>query len=133
MDNRNLLGLFILLALAGSILAGDWQSIGHDPCFRASLNTQSNNTEDLCSNLTISQDACVSNSSHQCFWNPQSRITGEFCNTCLDTCLSKQKSQNIYQLSLGGLLLALSGPLGFVVVSAITSDITSVESQVYSY
>ena len=51
MDNRNLLGLFILLALAGSILAGNWQSIGHDPCFRASLNTQSNNTDSEAENL----------------------------------------------------------------------------------
>ena len=71
-----------------------------------------------------------SSSGHQCFWNPQSRVTGEFCNTCLPVCLSQQTTVNFYQFTVGTLLLSVSAPLGFVFISAITSDITSVESQV---
>ena len=72
-----------------------------------------------------------SNTSHECFFNPQSRITGEFCNTCLPVCLSKQATINFYQFSAGILLLSISAPLGFVFSSAIASEITSVETQVY--
>ena len=38
MDNRKLLGLFLVCTLVGSALFGDWQSIGHDPC-TVSMNT----------------------------------------------------------------------------------------------
>ena len=72
----------------------------------------------------------LSNSSHQCFWNPKSRITGEFCNTCHASCHSEQKSSNFYQFSAGVLLVSLASSLGFVFVSAITSGYTPVESQV---
>ena len=72
----------------------------------------------------------LSTSSHQCFWNPKSRVTGQFCNTCLPTCLSKQTAINFYQFSAGILLIALATPLEYVVVSAITSDMTATDSQV---
>ena len=76
-------------------------------------------------------EALGNSSAHQCYWNPISRVTGKFCNTCLPVCLSKQLSLNFYQFSLGIFLLCLSCALGFVFLSAITSDITSVESQVH--
>ena len=152
MDNRNLLGLCLLFALIGSVLVADWQSIGQDPCtsFNSSAtasevydptlgfssgiqeeysNGTSNSSTSFYDQLVTGCEA-LSSSSHQCFWNPQSRITGDICNTCFRVCLSREKSINLYQFSLGVLLLALSAPLGFVFVSAITSDITSVDSQV---
>jgi MFS family permease len=135
-DNRIILGLCLIFALVGSILVGDWQSIGHDPCSSASLDTASemhcNGTYSLnssCYTQLVENCEALSSSGHECFWNPQSEVTGEFCNTCLPVCLGKQKSLNIYQFSLGVLLLALS-TLGFVFTSAITSEITAVESQV---
>ena len=73
----------------------------------------------------------LSNSSHQCFWNPESRVTGEFCNTCLLTCLSQQASLNFYQFSVGTLLILVGPLLVYVFISAIASDITPKESQVY--
>ena len=145
-DNRLLLGLFLVLALAGSIIFGDWQSISHDPClfnFNSSNQTAANNFTDHSMRSNLSDDLSLSeqllkqcesrsSSNHHCFWNPQSRITGQFCNTCFQTCQSVQNSQNIYQFSIGTLLTALSAPLGKVIVSAIISDITSVGSQVQS-
>ena len=124
MDNRNLLGFCLLFALVGSILVADWQSIGQDPCtyFNSTIEANSSVLEEGCEAL--------SSSSHQCFWNPQSRITGDYCNLCFPVCLSREKSINLYQFGLGVLLLALSAPLGFVFVSAVASDITSVDSQV---
>ena len=141
MDNRHLLGLCLVCTLAGSMLFGDWQAIGHDPC--TSLNTTSqyfnfdssftgSGETGVSSNISQLVDSCeaLSGSGDQCFWNPQSRVTGEFCNTCVASCLSEQKSLDIYQFSAGVLLLSVSAPLGFVFVSAIASDITSVEMQV---
>ena len=134
------------MALVGSIIFGDWQSISHDPCLFDS--NSSNQTASYQLNLTsgsmksnLSDDLSLSeqlledcesrsSSNHHCFWNPQSRITGEFCNTCYQICQSIENSQNIYQFSIGTLLTALAAPLGKVLVSAIISDITSVGSQV---
>ena len=160
MDNRNLLGLSLVFALVGSVLIGDWQSIGNDPCSSASLNTTttsdfendfsehiretelpfmasglSSGTGENISEISLYEQLvedceAQSSSGHQCFWNPQSRVTGEFCNTCLPVCLSKQTTINFYQFTAGTLLLSVAPPLGLVFVSAITSDITSVESQV---
>ena len=72
----------------------------------------------------------LSNSSHQCFWNPKSRITGEFCNTCDTICYSEQKSFNFYQFTAGVMLICLSSSLGFVFISSIASAYTPVEHQV---
>ena len=91
----------------------------------------------LCSNTShyvnsVHQYRCEarSGSEHECFWNPVSRVTGEFCNTCHESCQSKRKAMDFYQFSIGVLIISLASPLGFVYVAAITSDITPVESQV---
>ena len=74
----------------------------------------------------------LSSSSHQCFWNPKSRITGEFCNTCHTACYSEQKSLNFYQFSAGVLLVCLASAMGFIFISAITSSYTQIDHQVSS-
>ena len=133
---------------------GDWQTInGNSSCSSAAVNdphdelssntsTNAESIEDMLSNSTsnsslyqqlVENCEALSSSSHQCFWNSKSRVTGEFCNTCLSTCLSEQASLNFYQFGLGVVLICISGPLGFVFISAITSDVTSVESQVHYY
>ena len=91
--------------------------------------------EESVSNTSLLQtliDSCEasSTSNHMCFWNRQSRITGRYCSECLGVCLSKQKSHNIYQFSIGALFLAIAATIGYVFVSAIASDITSISSQV---
>ena len=151
MSNRNLLGICLLCALLGSILVGDWQSLGHDPCLSTTLSNNNNSYESSSeignysyesgfdrTNISemslyeqlLEECEAQSSSSHECFLNSQSRITGEFCNTCRPTCLSKQVSSNFYQFTVGILLLVVSAPLGFVFTSAIASEITSVETQV---
>ena len=144
MNNRIMLGVALIMCLVGSILVGDWQTIGYagrEPCSSATNTTGSlaNNTEPgspLDSNSSDYQQLLVesceaqSSSGHQCFWNPESRITGEFCNTCRATCLSREASINFYQFSAGMFLIALASPLKNVVISAITSDVTAIDSQV---
>ena len=138
LNNRLVLGVALSLALAGSILVGDWQALYNDPCTGL---THTRNTSICFShfknetdmNIThLYQETCESqsNSTHQCFWNPQSRITGECCNTCHQVCLSKQTSLNFVQFCAGIFLISTTTPLFYVVISAITSDITPVESQV---
>ena len=150
-----MLGVSLLCALTGSALVADWQAIGHDHCSSANTNNavianvsnysykgthnevlyNNKTSESEVTNTSLSQelyDSCkaLSNSSVNCFWNPQSRITGEFCNTCVPSCRSEEKSLIITQFIIGALLVALSAPLGFTFISAITSDITPIETQV---
>jgi hypothetical protein len=150
-ENRVMLGVSLLCALIGSVLITDWQAIGRDPCsaaFNSSITDSMlndsysgsyvgdfliNETSDTEVTNTSSSylEACIaqSSSSDRCFWNPQSRVTGDFCNSCAPACLSEQKSLDIVQFSIGALLIASSASLGFVFISAVTSEITSVESQ----
>ena len=130
-DNRKVLGAVFVLAFVGAGLIGNWQAIGHeDPC--SDYNEQ-NITVPLSSNTSLHQQWCetLRNSSYQCFWNQQSHITGEFCNTCREECLSKHTTIIFfYQFTVGILLIISVTPLVFVLVSAIASDIAPVTSQV---
>ena len=135
---------------------GDWQALAPDPCSSfpplntSTITSQMENDLDYpfssggagsgavvveskgTSNSSLLQESCeaLSSSGHQCFWNPQSRITGDFCNTCHSACLSRQTSLNFYQFCIGVFLISLGTPLIYVIVSAVTSDITPVASQV---
>ena len=163
-NNRKVLGVALTSALVGSILMGDWQAIGRDPCSldgNLQLNTSTNSTSssDLIHGVSVDsvlssglmlpptdelnstsnsslyeqlveQCEALSSSSHQCFWNPKSHITGEFCNTCLPTCLSKQTTINFPQYTIGILLISFATPIGYVLIFAIASDIAPVDSQV---
>ena len=160
-NNRVVLGMCLLFTVFGSLLIGDWQSIGHEN--NCSFNTTHSSVEDSgsaellgeyapalfpissvedknSSNTTSSElshynrlvEDCKSLSSADdtCYWNQQSLVTGHFCSICLRTCLSKRATLNFYQFSVGVLLLSIAGPLTFVFVSAVASEITTVESQV---
>ena len=72
----------------------------------------------------------LSTDGNSCYWNQQSDITGEFCNTCLPACLSRQANMNFYQFTAGVMFLSIAAPLGYVFISAVASEITPVESQV---
>ena len=155
-----MLGVSLLCALTGSAFIADWQAVGHDPCPSATPNSSINHSifndahnesyiGDLFSNGTLASEfsntssslylelleGCIaqSTSSDRCFWNPQSRVTGDFCNSCVSSCLSEQRSLNFFQFIIGALLVASSASLGFVFISAVTSEITSIESQVYFF
>jgi MFS family permease len=148
-DNRKILGLGIVFAMAGSVLFGDWQAVHSDPCLTSNstadyfptLNASGDNpTDTLCLGDSVTNSSylqelvqsCESHgsSSNECFWNRQSRVTRTYCYTCLGVCLSLQRSQNIYQLSVAIMLLSISAGFLFVFSSAIVSDVASVKSQV---
>ena len=109
---------------------GSGENESEDPLLP--LSDMDNSTLDsVLHQLLAERCEALSSSSHHCFWNPNSRITGEHCNTCHFACLSEQKSLNFYQFSIGAALVALCAPLGFVFVAVVTSGITSVEHQVH--
>ncbi|CAI8042426.1 hypothetical protein GBAR_LOCUS23563 [Geodia barretti] len=153
--NRNILGLSLVLVLAGSLLFGDWQSIGPDPCTSFFLNATERDCGEIspvsgsgsragdeafpvglsAANTTAVQELvegcqALSGPSNVCFWNRRSRVTGDYCTECLGTCLSTERSQNIYQLSVAVIILSIGSPLVYVFVPAIASDITPIISQV---
>ena len=93
-----------------------------------------NSTSNLSLYRQLVEDCeALSSSSHQCFWNPESHITGEFCNTCLPTCLSKQTTIDFSRYTIGILLISFAIPLGYMLTFAVASDIASVDSQVILY
>jgi MFS family permease len=149
-DNRKILGLGIVFAMAGSVLFGDWQAVHSDPCLTSNSTADyfptstlyasgENPTDTLCLGDSVTNSSylqelvqsCESHgsSSNECFWNRQSRVTRTYCYTCLGVCLSLQRSQNIYQLSVAIMLLSISAGFLFVFSSAIVSDVASVKSQ----
>ena len=151
MDNRKFLGFLLVLALGGSLLLGDWQSIGRDPCSVSKNITITDNyvfsgdaltsSENSVPNATVesfsategsvlAREICEEHSGGKCFWNPQSRVTGETCNTCFPVCLSRTKSLCFYQFTLGVLLVSFATPLLYVFTSVISSDIMPAGSQV---
>ena len=138
LDNRVILGLVFLLGLFGVILIGDWQAIGKgEPCSLGEPNITGGEMlsevySGVDTNSSFYQQFCeaLSSSTHQCFWNPQSRVTGTFCNTCLPTCLSIQTTIGFYQFTVGIILISIATPLELILVSAITSSIAPVTSQV---
>ena len=139
-------GLSLIISLFGCALVGDWQAINGDPCSHTNYNnitindtTAASGLDDIwyySPNLTEFQQNVLnceaqSTSSHQCFWNPQSRVTGEYCSTCLSTCLSHQASLNFYQFNGGVFLTAMGSILGFIFIRALNSDVTPMKHQVH--
>ena len=136
-NNRVILGVSLIISLMGCGLMADWQAIRYsDACSSGNINSSLLSYDtNLTSNSSLYQqllESCeaLSSSSHQCFWNPESRVTGDICTTCLLTCLSQQASLNFYQFSVGTLLVSVGALLGYVYIPAVASDVFSVESQV---
>ena len=154
-NNRITLALAYIVSLVGCVLLSDWQATGGHTCSPLHINITSDYESDYPStyygvdegplynssaNMTpldfqffLESCEAQSSSSHQCFWNPQSRITGDYCNTCLPVCLSYQASLNLYQFSAGVLMLSVGSFLAYFRTNAIVSDITPVNSQVYNF
>ena len=135
-----MVGLSLIISLVGCVLIGDWQATDGDPCSFQTMNDtaalgSATGLDDISANLTgfqlsVADCEAQSTSSHQCFWNPQSRVTGDYCSTCLPACLSQQTSLNFYQFSAGVFLTALGSLLGYIFVNALNSDVTPMKHQV---
>ena len=126
-----------MLAFVGVALIGDWQEINQkEPCsvielMNADQMTGSGN-HFLSTRANSSSLFCDARngSNRECYWNPQSQITGEFCSSCLPVCLSRQSPIDFYQFTCGMLILALTYPMAYVLNSAIASGVSPLNSQV---
>ena len=66
----------------------------------------------------------------QCFWNPQSRLTGEYCERCRPVCLSRDHTLSFGQLIAGTFLLSLVFAMGRMCLTILMSDGLGEASQV---
>ena len=100
-----------------------------------------NQTQPVCSNrnkwsecnneTTTKQYLCEQSSDeYQCFWNPSSRITGQYCEMCRPVCLSKEYSLPFLQLIIGVVFVAPGYPLGRIGLTLLVSDGLGKASQV---
>ncbi len=69
-------------------------------------------------------------SGNECFWNPESRITGDYCERCRQVCLSKSHTLNLVQLLFGLGMTSFSVIPGRVLASTMISDIAGTRSVV---
>ena len=119
----------------------DWQSLGGDPCNQLTV-PNSNESYELVASIDSSDcdynspERCLCEqfgnaSDYECFWNPVSRITGEYCERCRPVCLSKTHTLSFVQLFVGMVLLSFCLTPGRSLVTVIASDIAGNRSQVY--
>ena len=67
---------------------------------------------------------------YNCFWNPNSRITGQYCPRCEPHCRSTDHSINFIQFILGVCLISASWPMSRITLSILVSDAVGATSQV---
>ena len=134
----------------------DWQSMRADPCNQLTLQSFNktygfeDNSYLNCSDIDsvicsamIDFPECAHNSSdfcyctmfnnvssYECYWNPVSRVTGQYCERCRPVCLSKAHTLKFIQLFVGVVLLSACFVPGRLLVTTIASDIAGNHSQV---
>ena len=146
LNNRKVYMLAVLMALSGTAAMSDWQSIGNDPCLVPSttINNTAVATLELQGNITTSRplsmnqsleslaNSCeeLNSTLQQCYWNPNSRITGKLCQDCYPVCRSIHKSLNFIQFTAGFIIFSASMPLQSVPLLVVISDFSPPQSQV---
>ena len=147
LNTRKVLLSWIAVTMIATALMADWQSIGHDPCREGfplnhslavsrtgSLDTTNNSHHySTLEEVYVKESrACedLSTSGSECFWNPKSRITGEYCAECFRVCRSVDKSLNFVQFSIGLTMLGMSlSPFQLNLV-VMLSDVVPLKHQV---
>ena len=145
-DNRKVYMLAVFMSLSGAVVMSDWQSVGKDPCLAASStfnmttasttatqeNTARFNSSWFQYDWDILANECEEGNStlHQCYWNPNSRVTGKLCKDCYPVCRSTRKSLNFVQFTVGFAIFSLSIPLQGAPLIVVSSDFTPHEYQV---
>lgn len=89
----------------------------------------------LCYDTSSLDSQCVCESfnsmpDYQCFWNPNSRITNDYCEQCPRVCLSTNHSLNFAQIAIGLLLIGFGYILSRFTYTLIVSDCFGDKSQV---
>ncbi len=85
-----------------------------------------------CDGNTSASCVCeaFSGSPYHCFWNPNSRLTGEYCSRCEPLCRSQQHSIHFVQFVIGLSLVTYAYPMGRLSITLIASDALGTASQV---
>lgn len=105
----------------------DYQQTSASGSFLAETLTTDNTTSRLHNKgLCESQ----STSEHQCFWNPESRVTGDHCATCAPVCLSTQTSLHFAQFTIGFALATSFLPIGLYFGVVVASNFAGKRFQV---
>ena len=71
-----------------------------------------------------------SGSPYNCFWNPASRITGQYCSRCEPLCRSTDHTLNFIQFALGVSLITPGYVMSRITLTLLTSDAMGAASQV---
>ena len=139
-SSRIIIVLALSMCLVGCVLISDWQAIGGSTCLNHAnesyyyneLSCTNSNTTDNSTVYQILEEMrkAQNPSGHHCFWNPHSRITGDYCNTCVKECLSYETSLNFYQFNVGVLLVISGSILEFVFNLVLVSEIFPAQKQV---
>ena len=141
-SSRIIIVLALSMCLVGCVLISDWQAIGGSTCFNHrtdanesyynELSCTNSNTTDNSTDSQIMEEMCKAKSpcGHHCFWNPHSRITGDYCNTCIEKCLSYETSLNFYQFNVGVFLVMSGSILEFVFNLVLVSELFPAQKQV---
>ena len=89
--------------------------------------TDNSSLTECCNSTTISTAGCICESlsdvpNYNCYWNPNSIITGEYCERCRPVCLSHSHTLSFIQFVIG--VFAISGSIGFnrILLSIVVSD-----------
>ena len=111
------------------------QSNRHEYCYNPSDYGYNVTTTDLELNSCECDDAsCIceafSGPPYNCFWNPNSRITGQYCPRCEPHCRSTDHSLNFVQFIIGVCLISASWPMSRLTLSVLVSDAVGANSQV---
>jgi len=141
LDNRFILVLGMSLSLAACMLITDWQAISGDPCDKFSgpcsngTNADNNRTavaEMVVESSNASCEVCrmQSGEPYHCFWNPDARISREFCPDCEPFCRSELHTVNFVQFMIGVCLFSFSFPMMRITSTVIVSDCLGSASQV---
>ena len=104
----------------------DWQSLRGDPCNQFNASYLPQEYDGIFDSHNSSESYFCEqygNSSYNCFWNPVSRITGDYCERCRQVCLSTEHSLSFFQLVVGIMLLFACMSNGRVLVTTIASDV----------
>ena len=130
--NRNILIGFIIIGIIGSLIMTDWQSLRGDPCNQFNDNSTIDLLDDYNSTeLSYYCEQFGDDNNYNCFWNPISRITGDYCERCRVVCLSETHSLNFVQLFIGIAMISFCVVPGRVLTTTIASDKAGGHSQVH--
>ena len=135
LHNRYIFMLGIIVALVACALTTDWQAISEDPCdqFSGSCDNKTDIGNNASNRSSLPPcELCRMHSGHpyQCFFNPDARISKEYCADCKPLCRSELHTINFAQFLIGVCLFSLGFPFMRIALTIILSDSLGSASQV---